>query len=492
MLLAVSRELTPAPLELRDVFAALGGSVAGEERAVVLELAVDARRVGPGSVFFCVSGSGVDGHDWAAEAVANGAVALVVERRLAVAAPQLVVADARAALAIASDEFWGRPTETLPVVGVTGTSGKTTTAYLLHSILEAAGRRPGLYGTIETQIGAERMPTPTWTPVVFELQHAFRSMLAGGNLSCAIEATSHDSELRRLDCVLFAALVFTNLGHDHLDYHGTMERYFAAKRRLFLQRDVPAAINLDDHWGRRLLSELRELGRDRLLTFGFSPEADVSPEELELSAAGARFRVGELELRTPLLGAFNVENVLGAVTGARLLGLPDAAIAAGVGALETVPGRMERIEAGQTFAVFVDYAHKPEALEAVLRTARRLAEGRVLCVFGCGGDCYRGKRPLMGRIASGLSDVAILTTDDPRNEDPQAIADEVAAGGEPHEVELDRRRAIELAVELARPGDVVVVAGRGDETEQLLAGGRTERFDDRAVVREVLRSSGWG
>jgi UDP-N-acetylmuramoyl-L-alanyl-D-glutamate--2,6-diaminopimelate ligase len=479
-------------VELRDVFATLGVSPAlGDGHGAVADLAVDARRVRPGSVFFCIQGFGVDGHDWAAEAVANGAAALVVERRLELAVPQIIVADARAALAAVSDEYWGRPTETLPIVGVTGTSGKTTTAYLLHSILAAAGRRPGLYGTIETQVGSERTPSPTWTPVVFHLQGAFRSMLEAGNLSCAIEATSYDSDLRRLDRVRFAALVFTNLGHDHLDFHGTLERYFAAKRRLFLDGSPPAAINVDDAYGRRLHAELRARGHDRLLTFGLSHEADISPEELALSAGGARFRIGELELRTRLLGSFNVENVLGAVAGARLLGVENDAIAAGVAALKSVPGRMEHVDEGQPYSVFVDYAHKPEALEAVLRTARMLTEGRVVCVFGCGGDCDTGKRPLMGRIAADLSDWVILTTDDPRDEDPQAIVEDIAAGGAPDEVVLDRRDAIERALRLARPGDVVLVAGRGHQTEQELAGGRTERFDDRDVVRDVLRSSGW-
>ena len=474
------------------MFAALDASrIAGEGRGVVEDLAVDARRVRRGSVFFCVRGFGVDGHHWAAEAVANGAVALVVERHLDLPAPQILVADTRAALASVADEFWGRPTGTLPVVGVTGTSGKTTTAYLLHSILEAAGRRPGLYGTIETQIGSMRTPSRDWSPMAFHLQGAFRSMLEGGNLSCVIEATSYDSDLRRLDRIQFAALVFTNLGHDHLDYHGTFERYFAAKRRLFLEGEPPAAVNLDDEYGRRLASELRERGRDRLLTFGVSAEADIRPDQLELSAQGARLRVGKLELRTRLLGAFNVENVLAAVAGARLLGVPDDAIAAGVSALESVPGRMEPVDEGQPFAIFVDYAHKPEALEAVLRTARMLTRGRVLCVFGCGGDCYRGKRPLMGRIASSLSDHVILTTDDPRDEDPRVIVEEIAAGGSPNEIELDRRRAIERAVGQAQPGDVIVVAGRGHESEQEFAGGRTERFDDREVVRDVLRNSRW-
>ena len=472
------------------MFATLGASgVAGDGR--VEDLAVDARRVRPGGVFFCVRGFGVDGHDWAAEAVAQGALALVVERRLDLPVPQVVVADARTALAAVADEFWGRPTETLPIVGVTGTSGKTTTAYLLHSILEAAGRRPGLFGTIETRIGTERLPSRPWSPVAFHLQRLFRSMLDAGNLSCAMEATSYDADLRRLDGIRFVVLVFTNLGHDHLDYHGSLEGYFAAKRRLFLEGDAAAAINVDDPYGRRLLSELRERGADRLLTFGLSPRADLSPDGLELSAAGATFRVDGLELRTRLLGSFNVENVLAAVAGARLLGVPDEAIAAGVAAMESVPGRMEPVDEGQPFSVFVDYAHKPEALEAVLRTARALTDGRVLCVFGCGGDCYRGKRPLMGGIASSLSDVVILTTDDPRDEDPRAIVEEIAAGGVPDEIELDRRRAIERALERAQPGDVVVVAGRGHETEQLLAGGRTEPFDDRAVVRDALQSSGW-
>jgi UDP-N-acetylmuramoyl-L-alanyl-D-glutamate--2,6-diaminopimelate ligase len=477
-------------VELRDVFATLGASeVAGGER--VEDLAVDARRVRQGSVFFCVRGFGVDGHDWATEAIARGALALVVERPLDVPVPQVLVADARVALATVADEFWGRPTETLPVVGVTGTSGKTTTAYLLHSILEAAGRRPGLFGTIETRVGSERLPSRPSTPVAFHLQRLFRSMLDAGNRSCVMEATSYDADLRRLDGIRFAALVFTNLGHDHLDYHGSLEGYFAAKRRLFLDGDAAAAINVDDPYGRRLLSELRDRGRERLLTFGLSDGAEVSPEELELSVRGATFRLDGLELRTQLLGAFNVENVLAAVAGARLLGVPDAAIAAGIAAMDSVPGRMEPVDEGQPFSVFVDYAHKPEALEAVLSTARTLTAGRVLCVFGCGGDCYRGKRPLMGGIASSLSDVVILTTDDPRDEDPRAIVEEIAAGGVPDAIELDRRRAIERALELAQPGDVVVVAGRGHETEQLLAGGRTESFDDRAVVRDVLRSSGW-
>jgi UDP-N-acetylmuramoyl-L-alanyl-D-glutamate--2,6-diaminopimelate ligase len=470
-------------LDLRDAAAWVDPTrVVGEPRGVFGDVAVDAARVRPGALYVCVSGFGVDGHDFAAVAVANGAVGVVTERPLDLDVPQLVVRDGRVALAIISDAFWGSPTETLPVVGVTGTSGKTTTAYLLHAMLEAAALRPGLFGTIETIVGSERRASQPWTPMAFHLQRTFREMLDSGNRSCVIEATSYDSDLRRLDRVRFAALVFTNLGHDHLHYHGSMERYYEAKRRLFLD-GAPAAVNIGDPHGRRLAAEL-----DDVLTFGLA-DGDVTPDELVLSPDGIRLRVGSLELRSPLLGAFNAENILGAVAAARLLELPDAAIATGVSALAGVPGRMERIDEGQPFAVFVDYAHKPEALAAVLRTARTLTEGRVISVFGCGGDCYRGKRPMMGRLAAELSDVVILTTDDPRDEDPQAIVDEIAAGGAPDEVHLDRRRAIERAITLARPADVVVVAGRGHEREQQIAGGRTRPFDDREVVREVLRST---
>jgi UDP-N-acetylmuramoyl-L-alanyl-D-glutamate--2,6-diaminopimelate ligase len=311
-------------------------------------------------------------------------------------------------------------------------------------------------------------------------------MLDAGNRSCVIEATSYDSDLRRLDAVRFAALVFTNLGHDHLHYHGSLEAYFQAKRRLFLRGETPAAVNADDPFGRRLLEEL---GR-RALGFGSSGDADVRPTDVRLSRDGARLRVGRLGLRTQLLGAHNVENVLAAVAAARLLDVDDAAVAEGVARLAGVPGRLERVDEGQPFDVFVDYAHKPEALAAVLRTARSLATGRVLCVFGCGGNTGPAKRSLMGRIAAELSDVSILTTDNPREDDPERIAAEVRAGGEPTRVEPDRRRAIAAAVELARPGDVLVVAGRGHEPVQTFAGGRTEPLDDREAVRAALRSAG--
>ncbi|HXY81976.1 MAG TPA: UDP-N-acetylmuramoyl-L-alanyl-D-glutamate--2,6-diaminopimelate ligase [Gaiellaceae bacterium] len=458
---------------LERLVAALGAvEVVGRAPVEVRDLAYDTRAVTPGALFFCVPGAQADGHDFAPEAVERGAAALVVERPLEPAVPQVVVRDARAAMAVAADEFFRRPTQELAVAGVTGTSGKTTTAFLLYAILAAAGRRPGLLGTVEARVGGERRGVVRTTPEAIDLQRTFREMLDAGDRSCAMEASSHASELHRLDRVRFAALVFTNLSQDHLDFHGDMESYFHAKRRLFVTGDPPAAVNLGDEYGRRLAAEL-----PGALTFGFAPDAAIGPAALD----GV-----ELKLR----GRFNVENALGALAAARLLGIDDAAIARGLESIRGVPGRFESVEEGQPFAVIVDYAHKPDALEKVLRAARELARGRVLCIVGAGGDRDRGKRPLMGRLASELADVAIVTSDNPRTEDPQAIIDEIVAGavGEV-EVETDRAAAIARAVELARDGDVVVIAGKGAEQGQEFAD-RTVPFDDREAARKALRMLG--
>jgi UDP-N-acetylmuramoyl-L-alanyl-D-glutamate--2,6-diaminopimelate ligase len=461
--------------------------VVGHAPVEIRDLAYDARAVEPGSLFFCVPGGQADGHDFAPLAVEAGAVALVVERALDVAVPQLVVESARDAMPVAADEFFGRPTEQLQVAGVTGTNGKTTTAFLLYAILAAARRRPGLLGTIESRVGGERRPAIRTTPEAIDLQRAFREMLDAGDCSAAVEATSHGSALGRLECVRFRALVFTNLTQDHLDFHGTLEEYFDAKRRLFTEARPPAAVNVGDDHGRRLADELR--GRQELLTFGVANEAEIRADELELSPRGARFRAGGIELETRLRGRFNVENVLGAVAAARLLGIDDDAIAYGVKELRGVPGRFEAVDEGQPFAVLVDYAHTPDSLENVLRTARDLAQNRVICVFGCGGDRDRGKRPLMGRIASDLADVAIVTSDNPRSEDPDAIIAEILTGAGDAEVEPDRREAIARAVEAAGEGDVVVIAGKGHEQGQQFAD-RTIPFDDREVARDALRRLG--
>ena len=457
--------------------------------ADVRDLAYDARSVSPGAMFFCVPGSRADGHDFAPDAVKSGAVALVVERQLEIDVPQLVVGDVRAAMAIAADVFFGEPTRSLEVVGVTGTNGKTTTAFLLRSILEAAGRRPGLVGTVEWVVGGEQRAAPHTTPEAIDLQRLFREMLDAGDESAAVEASSHGSALRRLDRVRFGALVFTNLSQDHLDLHGSMEDYFEAKRRLFAgPQPPPAAVNVDDEWGRRLADELQAAHRAPLITFGLGSGAEVRADGLQLDARGSRFRVAGIEIETGLRGSFNVENVLGAVAAGILLDIDEDAIAAGVAALSGVPGRFEAVDEGQPFAVIVDYAHTPDSLDVVLHAARDLGSGRVIAVFGAGGDRDRGKRPLMGRIARDRADLAIVTSDNPRSEDPLAIIQDVLQGsGMDVEIDPDRRSAIHRAIGIAEPGDVVVIAGKGHEQGQDI-GGAVQPFDDRDVAREALRA----
>ncbi len=479
-------------MNLEGLVAALApADVVNSEPVEIGDLAYDARAVTSGALFFCVPGTLADGHDFAPEAVDRGAAALVVERVLDLPVPQLVVRDARRAMPVAADEFFGRPTAELRVAGVTGTNGKTTTAFLLHSVLTSAGLRPGMIGTIECRVGGERLPAVRTTPEAIDLQRSFRAMLEAGDQSCAMEATSHGSELGRLDRVRFAALVFTNLTQDHLDFHGTLERYFEAKRRLFLgPEQPPAAVNVGDPYGRRIADDLRALDDTRVLTFGLVGDADIRPENLELGPAGATFTADGIELRTRLRSRFNVENVLGTVAAARLLGIDDEAIAAGVWELEGVPGRFEAVDEGQPFTVLVDYAHTPDSLQNVLQAARQLTKARLVCVFGCGGDRDRTKRPLMGKIASELADVVIVTSDNPRSEEPGAIIAEILAGAAPDvEVEPDRRAAIAQAVELAAAGDVVVIAGKGHEQGQEIKG-RKIPFDDREIARESLRRLG--
>jgi UDP-N-acetylmuramoyl-L-alanyl-D-glutamate--2,6-diaminopimelate ligase len=448
-----------AALEPLDVLGRVGSEVR--------DLAYDARAVAPGSVFFCVPGTRADGHDFAAEAVERGAVALVVERPLELDVAQLVVADARAAMAPAADTFFGEPTGELEVAGVTGTSGKTTTAFLLFAILAAAGRRPGLLGTVEARVGGERRGVERTTPEAIDLQRTFREMLDAGDRSCAMEASSHASVLHRLDRVRFRVLVFTNLSQDHLDFHGDMESYFQAKRQLFLAEPRPrAVVNVGNDYGRRLAEELTGA-----VTF---------------SAADAEELAGiDLKLR----GRFNVENALGAMFAARALGCEEDPIRRGLESVRGVPGRFESIEAGQPFHLIVDYAHKPDALENVLGAARELADGhRVICVLGAGGDRDRGKRPVMGKLAAERADVVIVTSDNPRSEDPETIAAEIVAGAEREvELELDRRAAIARAVGLAQPGDVVLIAGKGAEQGQQFTD-RTVPFDDREAAKEALKA----
>jgi UDP-N-acetylmuramoyl-L-alanyl-D-glutamate--2,6-diaminopimelate ligase len=428
-------------------------SVLGVE---VTDLAYDTRAVTPGALFFCIPGKAVDGHDLAAEAVARGAAALVVEHRLDLDVPQLVVPSVRAAMGPAAAGFFGRPSETLEVAAVTGTNGKTTTAFLLHAILDAAGRRPALLTNIRRIVGGEERATGLNTPEAIDLQRLFREMLDAGDRSCAMEATSIGAAQGRLAATRFRVLVFTNLTQDHLDFHGTMDAYFDAKRALFEQADA-AVVNVDDEWGRRLAAELPG-------AVGFS---------------GSDRLDADLRLR----GRFNRENAAGAAAAARVLGIGEDVISRGLESVPGVPGRFESVEAGQPFSVIVDYAHTPDSLENVLRAARELGPGRLTVVFGAGGDRDREKRPLMGNVAAERADRAIVTTDNPRSEDPEAIAAEVAGGR--LEIVVDRRQAIERALADAREGDVVVIAGKGADTEMEIAG-RFVPFDDRVVAREVL------
>jgi UDP-N-acetylmuramoyl-L-alanyl-D-glutamate--2,6-diaminopimelate ligase len=479
-------------MDLERLVTALGPQeVRGGAPLDVTDLAYDTRSVTPGALFFCVPGERADGHDFAADAVERGAVALVVERPLDLSVPQLIVPSARAAMAVAADEFFERPTEELVVAGVTGTNGKTTTSYLLHSIFETAGMRPGLIGTIESRVGGEVRPAIRTTPEAIDLQRMFRSMLDAGDRSVVMEATSHGSELGRLEHVRFKALAFTNLTQDHLDFHGTMERYYEAKRRLFTEHEPApaAAINAEDEWGRKLAEELRRLDRAPTLTFG-PQNADIHFGVGWGTLDGLNYlTIEDMPVRSGLQGRFNGLNLLAAYAVAKLLGVPQDAIGEGLASVDAVPGRFETIREGQPFTVVVDYAHTPDSLENVLRTARELTGGRLICVFGAGGDRDRGKRPIMGRVASELANVAIVTSDNPRSEDPQAIIDEILTGVTGKvEVEPDRRAAIEQAIGMAEPADVVVIAGKGHEQGQEFAD-RKIPFDDREVAREAVRKA---
>jgi UDP-N-acetylmuramoyl-L-alanyl-D-glutamate--2,6-diaminopimelate ligase len=462
--------------------------VAGGRPAAIADLAYDTRRVSDGALFFCVRGQRVDGHDLAWEAIERGAAALVVELALDVSVPQLVVPSVRESMAVAADVFFGEPTKELALAGVTGTNGKTTTAFLLRGMLAAAGHRPGLVGTVEWEVGGATRPAPFTTPEAIDLQRLFREMLNAGDRSAAVEASSHGAAFHRLDRVRFDVLVFTNLSQDHLDLHGTMEEYFQAKRRLFVgPQPPPAAVSVDTEWGRQLAEGLRDLHRAPLVTFGVAGDAEIRPEALELGAAGSTFRAGGIDVVTPLRGLFNVQNALGAVAAGLLLDLDERAIAEGIANVGAVPGRFEPVDEGQPFIVLVDYAHTPDSLATVLRAARGLGSGRVLVVFGAGGDRDRGKRPLMGKVAAELADVTIVTSDNPRSEAPLAIIEDVLQGaGVDVEIDPDRRSAIARAISLAEDGDVVVIAGKGHEQGQDVAGVVTP-FDDREVAREALR-----
>jgi UDP-N-acetylmuramoyl-L-alanyl-D-glutamate--2,6-diaminopimelate ligase len=480
-------------MRLADLVAELPGArIVGDGSAEISELVYDSRKAGPGSLFFCVVGEKVDGHEFGPRVVEAGASALVVERELTeLAVPQVVVGDSRAAMAPLAARFWGDPTAELRVVGVTGTNGKTTTAFLIREILQAADFRCGLLGTVKQVVGGVEKEVERTTPEAIELQRSFRQMLEGGDEACAMEVSSHALSLHRADAIRFEVALFTNLTQDHLDFHADMEDYFLAKRRLFEMDAKVKIVNVDDPYGRRLAEEFE------CVTFSAEgAEADYSAREVEFDALGASFRLGGMQLRTGLPGHFNVANALGAFAAAEAMGVGGDIAAAGLTRAARVPGRFEPVDEGQGFGVLVDYAHTPDSLENVLRAARRITEGRVISVFGAGGDRDRDKRPKMGRAGAELSDLTVITSDNPRSEEPEAIVREVAAGAESAgrsselEVVVDRRQAIALALSRARPGDTVVIAGKGHEQGQEFEGGRKIPFDDREVAREEIRKLG--
>jgi UDP-N-acetylmuramoyl-L-alanyl-D-glutamate--2,6-diaminopimelate ligase len=495
-------------MELGELLRAAGvaAELRGDGSVEIRDLAYDSRRAGRGTLFFCFPGERTDGHDFAAAAIEAGASALVVERPLELDVPQALVEDARAAMAPIAAAFNGDPTSELGVIGITGTNGKTTTAFLIRHLLEAAGHHCGLLGTVQQVVAGQVEEVERTTPEAIDLQRTFDRMLESGDAYCAMEVSSHALVLHRADAIHFAVKVFTNLSQDHLDFHADMEDYFEAKRLLFsgeggapiieLEGGV-SVLNVDDAYGRRLAEDL-DCGSDgECVSYSAAGgEADLSASGVAFDASGSRFACttpeGEVEVRIPLPGDFNVSNALAALSVAHALGLDLTSAAAALASAEQVPGRFESIDEGQPFAVVVDYAHTPDSLENVLGAARRITSGRLISVFGCGGDRDREKRPLMGRAAAELSDVAVVTSDNPRSEDPAAIIEQIEAGIDdraPAEVavEQDRRAAIAIALGRAGEGDTVVIAGKGHEQGQEFENGRKIPFDDRNVAREELR-----
>ena len=466
----------------------------------IASLAYDSRRVEPGSLFFAIQGDKADGHRFIPAALERGAVAIASERPAPaeLAFRWVHVHNIRRALSAAARAFYGRPEARLKLVGITGTNGKTTTAYLLESILQAADIPCGVFGTIEHRFGGRVLPALNTTPESLDLISYFAELVESGGRAAVMEVSSHALAQERIWGFPFSAAVFTNLTQDHLDYHKDFEHYFQAKRRLFEGLGTPppelAVVNLDDPWGARLLV----LGSLRSITYGVNSSAQVKVKQSSQTPEGTCATLltpqGPIEITSPLLGRANLMNILAATATAVGLGIGSEKIAEGIAALRVVPGRLERVDEGQPFLVLVDYAHTDDALRNVLSTARGLARNRLIVVFGCGGDRDRAKRPLMGEAAGSLSDLAVLTSDNPRSEDPLRIMSDALVGlqktGKHYLAEVDREVAIRKALDQAREGDVVVLAGKGHETYQVLKD-RTIPFDDRQVARRILRELGW-
>jgi UDP-N-acetylmuramoyl-L-alanyl-D-glutamate--2,6-diaminopimelate ligase len=492
---AASNHMSLESRPLRELLAALpAAQVVGDPTVPVAGITYRSEQVRPGWLFFCVPGTRVDGHDYATEAGAAGATVVCVERKLELESTvsQIIVPSVREAMGPVAAEFFGHPADRLTMIGVTGTNGKTTTTYLLEGIFREAGMTPGVIGTTGIRVDGRPVGMDRTTPEAPDLHRLLADMAADGIGGVAMEVSSHGLHQHRVGGIVFDCAVFTNLSQDHLDYHGTIEEYFESKRMLFTPAMASrAAVNHDVPEGRALI-------RDDVptLTYGLEEGADVRARDVRLGPEGVAFSVGAAEVRSPLRGAFNVHNCLAALTAARQVGIDDERIVAGIASVPGVPGRMEPVEAGQPFQVLVDYAHTADSLDNVLHAARPLAGGhRVIVVFGCGGDRDRGKRPAMGEVATRLADHTVITSDNPRSEDPMEIIRQIEPGarrgGGPYGIEPDRRAAIRSALEAAGPGDVVVIAGKGHETGQEFAD-RTTPFDDRDVALQELEAAGRG
>lgn len=474
----------------------------GDADVEIGSIELDSRRVGGGELFVCLEGLARNGHDFAATAVSHGAAALLVRRPLpeAGAAPQVVVEDTREAMARLAAAFHAYPARSLQLVGVTGTNGKTTVTHLVEAVAAGAGRRAELLGTLGSRDEGGYRSTGFTTPEAPALQRLLREAVDRGTEWLAMEVSSHALAQKRTFATDFKAVVFTNLTRDHLDYHRDMEGYFEAKAQLFRRasrgsdRDAVAVLNLEDPAGRRLA----KISDGPAVTYGFSGGADYRARRLRTEPKGTRYQLvtpaGRREVRLGLLGRFNVLNALAAQAAGMELGLSLDEAAAGVGRVRRIPGRMEPLRGSQPFRVIVDFAHTPDALEHALRAVREFTARELTVVFGCGGDRDPGKRPRMGRVAAALADRVVVTSDNPRSEDPRAILDAVAEGlagaTVPVTLEVDRARAIRLALESARPGDTVLIAGKGHETVQVI-GDAALPFDDRQVARGALKEIGF-
>jgi len=481
--------------ELVEELEVLGAG--GDQATPVSGIAYDSRRVEPGFLFVAVKGFRTDGHLYIGEALTRGASGIILEKPVSLPAgvPWVRVKDSRRALALVAARFFGYPSRCLHLTGVTGTNGKTTTTHMLASIYRQRSR-VGLIGTIYNLVGDRVLPVEHTTPEAVELQKLLRQMVDAGVAHAVMEVSSHALALARVEGSRFAAAVFTNLTQDHLDFHPTLADYFAAKAKLFrmLSPDSPAVVNYDDPWGRELIC----LSSGKVITYGLGKGCDVRAVDVTLHPDRVVFRVesawGKIPVRLRLTGMFNVYNALAAVACSLTQGFTADEIRKGLADLRGVPGRFERVDRGQDFVVIVDYAHTPNGLANVLEAARQIAAGRLMVVFGCGGDRDRKKRPLMGEVAVRNADLTIITSDNPRTEEPMAIITEIEDGarkvsGGRYLVEPDRRRAIRAALQIARAGDVIVVAGKGHEDYQIIGEERLP-FDDRKVVAELLEEMG--